>query len=296
MLLYAARYYEVAMDEAEPGVLVFIGRSDRRKKRKITELMSYLEDLFSLQGKVALVTGATRGLGRAIAAALLGAGATVVLNGSNRERLAETARQFAVEGFPAVEFACDLSDAAQVAQLAEFVLCEQPRIDVLVNNAGVTFTHELFDYPDESWQRTFQVNLEAPFHLTRRLAPRMKEQGGGSIINITSIGAELGLPNNPAYVAAKGALKQLTRSLALDLGPYGIRVNNLGPGYFHTDMNRFSWSDPERREARARRTLLGRWGEPEDLAGAVIFLASDASHYMTGQDLYIDGGWLAKGL
>jgi gluconate 5-dehydrogenase len=258
--------------------------------------MTYLATLFSLQGKVALVTGATRGLGRAIAEALLRSGATVVLNGSNRERLAETTRQFAADGLPAVEFACDLADAAQVAQLADFVLSEQPRIDVLVNNAGVTFTHELFDYPDDAWQQTFRVNVEAPFQLARRLAPRMKEHGGGSIINITSIAAELGLPNNPAYVSAKGALKQLTRSLAFDLGPYGIRVNNLGPGYFHTDMANRSWSDPERREARARRTLLGRWGEPEDLAGAIVFLASDASRYMTGQDLYIDGGWLAKGL
>ena len=258
--------------------------------------MPYLEDMFSLQGKFALVTGATRGLGRAIAEALLRAGATVVLNGSNSEGLAQTTRQFLAEGLAAVEFAGDLSDAAQVARLAEFVLREQPRIDVLVNNAGVTFPHELQDYPDDAWQQTFRVNLEAPFHLARRLAPRMKEQGGGSIINVTSIGAELGFPNNPAYVAAKGALKQLTKSLAFDLGSFGIRVNNLGPGYFHTDMANLSWSDPERREARARRTLLGRWGEPEDLAGAVIFLASDASRYMTGQDLYIDGGWLAKGL
>jgi gluconate 5-dehydrogenase len=258
--------------------------------------MPYLEDLFSLQGKVALVTGATRGLGRAISEALLRSGATVVLNGSNQERLAETSRQFLAEGLLAVEFASDLSDAAQVAQLAEFVLREQPRIDVLVNNAGVTFPHDLLDYPDEAWQKTFQINLEAPFQLARRLAPRMKEQGGGSIINVTSIGAELGFPNNPAYGAAKAALKQLTKSMAFDLGPFGIRVNNLGPGYFHTDMASLSYSDPERREARARRTLLGRWGEPEDLAGAVIFLASDASRYMTGQDLYIDGGWLAKGL
>jgi gluconate 5-dehydrogenase len=160
--------------------------------------MAYLVDLFSLRGKVALVTGATRGLGQAIAAALLRAGATVVLSGS-----------------------------------------------------------------------TF---------------------------NITSIGAELGFPNNPAYVAAKGALKQLTKSMAFDLGSFGVRVNNLGPGYFRTDMANLSYNDPEKREARASRTLLGRWGEPEDLAGAVIFLASDASRYMTGQDLYIDGGWLAKGL
>ena len=258
--------------------------------------MPYLDNLFSLRGKVALVTGATRGLGRAVAEALLHAGATVVLNGSNHERLAETARQFLAAGLPAVQYACDLSDAAQVKQLAEFVLLEQPRIDVLVNNAGVTFPHDLIDYPDEAWQKTFRINVDAPFQLARQLALRMKEQGGGSVINITSIGAELGFPNNPAYGAAKSALKQLTKSMAFDLGPFCIRVNNQGPGYFHTDMANLSYSDPERREARARRTMLGRWGEPEDLAGAVIFLASDASRYMTGQDLYIDGGWLAKGL
>ena len=154
----------------------------------------------------------------------------------------------------------------------------------------------MLDYPNDAWQKTFQVNLEAPFQLSRRLAPRMQAQGGGSIINVTSIGAERGFPDNPAYGAAKGALKQLTKSMATDLGSRGIRVNNLGPGYFHTDMTRQSHSDPARREARAARTLLGRWGEPADLAGAVIFLASDASSYMTGQDLYIDGGWLAKGL
>ena len=124
----------------------------------------------------------------------------------------------------------------------------------------------------------------------------MKDQGGGSIINITSIGAELGFPNNPAYIAAKGALKQLTRSLALDLGSFGIRVNNIGPGYFRTDMTKGSWNDPQLEEDRIRRTILGRWGEPDDLAGAVIFLASEASRYITGQDLYVDGGWLAKGL
>ena len=258
--------------------------------------MSYLNELFSLREKVALVTGATRGLGRAMAEALLRAGATVVLSGSNADKLAETTRGFQQQGLAALHHATDLADPGAVAELAQTLLAQQPRIDVLVNNAGVTFPHDVFDYPDDFWEKTFRVNLEAPFQLARRLAPRMKEQGGGSIINVTSIGAELGFPNNPAYGAAKGALKQLTKSLAFDLGPFGIRVNNLGPGYFHTDMANLSYADPERREARARRTLLGRWGEPEDLAGAVVFLASDASRFMTGQDLYIDGGWLAKGL
>ncbi len=258
--------------------------------------MSYLDDLFSLKNKVALVTGATRGLGHAMADALLRAGATVVLSGSNRSLLDEATSRFSGAGLAARGVLCDLASAEQIAQLIERVLREQPRLDILVNAAGVTYAHELDGYPDEAWQKTLQINLTAPFQLARGLAPRMKQQRSGSIINITSISAELGFPDNPAYLAAKGALKQLTRSLAIDLGPFDVRVNNLGPGYFRTDMTSFGWSDPERQEARARRTLLGRWGEPTDLAGAVIFLASDASRYITGQDLYVDGGWLAKGL
>ena len=258
--------------------------------------MTYLDGLFSLKGKVAVVTGASRGLGRAMSEAMLRAGATVVLVGSSGQRLAETTNAFKGEGLPALAFECDLAEAQQIDGLVEFVVERHQRLDVLVNNAGVTLPHEGLDYPDQSWRRTFQVNLDAPFQLSKRFAALMKNQGGGSIINITSIGAELGFPNNPAYVAAKGALKQLTKSLALDLGQFGIRVNNIGPGYFKTDMSSGSWNDPRLRQDRTRHTVLGRWGEPDDLTGAVIFLASDASSYITGQDLYVDGGWLAKGL
>ncbi len=193
-------------------------------------------------------------------------------------------------------FRCDLAETQQIDRLVEFVADEHQRIDVLVNNAGVTFSHDVLDYPDESWRKTFEVNLEAPFRLSKRFAAMMKNQGRGSIINITSIGAERGFPNNPAYVAAKGTLKQLTKSLAADLGQFGIRVNNIGPGYFKTDMTQGSWNDPQLQKDRTCHTILGRWGEPDDLAGAVIFLASDASSYITGQDLYVDGGWLTKGL
>ena len=161
-------------------------------------------------------------------------------------------------------------------------------------NAGTTASHSLSAYPDEAWDRTLRVDLEAPFRIIRAFAGMMRDQGEGSIINITSIVAELGAPDNPAYAAAKGGLKQLTKALALDLGPHGIRVNNVGPGYFRTDMTRYSWDDPQRREERTQRTMLGRWGQPEDLAGVVLLLASDASRYITGQDLYVDGGWLAK--
>lgn len=258
--------------------------------------MAYIENLFSLKNKLAVVTGATRGLGRAIAEALLHAGATVILVGSNEQLLDETAEAFQGEGLPAFPFRCDLAESKQIDGLVEFIAEQHQHVDILVNNAGVTFSHDVIDYPDESWRKTILINLEAPFQLAKRFAAMMKDQGGGSIINITSIGAERGFPNNPAYIAAKGGLKQLTKALAVDLGRFGIRVNNIGPGYFKTDMNTASWNDPERREDRTRRTLLGRWGKPDDLAGAVIFLAADASSYITGQDLYVDGGWLAKGL
>ena len=152
------------------------------------------------------------------------------------------------------------------------------------------------DYPDELWDRTLQINLTTPFQLARGLLDLMKDHGKGSVINTTSICAERGLPANPAYMAAKGGLKMLTKSMAADLAKYPVRVNAIGPGYFRTEMTAQSWADPERRQARSDRTLLGRWGIPEDLAGAVVFLASDASSYMTGQDLYVDGGWLAKGM
>ena len=138
--------------------------------------------------------------------------------------------------------------------------------------------------------------MRAPFRLSRAVAGRMKAQRSGSIINITSLSAELAFPDNPAYVAFKGGLKQLGKALALDLAPFGIRVNNLGPGYIHTEMTRKSFEDPPRHEERAARSALNRWGEPEDLQGPAIFLASPASAFVTGQDLYVDGGWMIKGL
>lgn len=258
--------------------------------------MSYLEQLFDLTGKTAVVTGASRGLGHAMAEALLWAGAQVILVSANQARLDEATAGFQAEGLPAHSHACDLADKEQVYSLIEAVTKDPGTVDILVNAAGVSEGHELFDYPDEVWARTLQINLTAAFQLARGLAPLMIPGQSGSIINITSLNAEQGFPGNPAYLASKGALKQLSKSLAVDLAPHGIRVNSIGPGYFHTDMNSLSWNDPERREQRSSHTLLGRWGEPEDLAGAVIFLASAASAYVTGQDIYVDGGWLTKGL
>lgn len=257
--------------------------------------MSYVDRLFSLKGRTALVTGASRGLGRGIAEALLRADADVILVSSNEDRLQASADELKANGNEPSTYPCDLTDRDQVAGLIEHVE-QKGRLDVLVNCAGTTSGHHTLDYPDEDWDRTLRIHVDAPFLLARGLGRLMGNDGGGSIINITSLNAERGFPDNPAYVAAKGALKQLTKALAEDLGPHGIRVNNVGPGYFRTDMTSGSWNDPKRRKARTSRTILGRWGEPSDLAGVVILLASDASSYITGQDIYVDGGWLTRGM
>tara|TARA_Y100001963_G_scaffold160007_1_gene266985 strand:- start:3976 stop:4719 length:744 start_codon:yes stop_codon:yes gene_type:complete len=247
--------------------------------------MSYLENLFSLEGKVAIVTGGARGNGAAIASGLRQAGATVV----------------AVDIIPAVDtqtkiYFGDITQESDLKELIETTLKKHQKIDILVNNAGVSLGADQEFYPTDSWSRTMAVNLTAPFNLTKMVLPSMKENGGGSIINITSLNAELGFPDNPAYIASKGGLKQFTKSLAYDYGKYGIRANNVGPGYIHTSMTNKSWNDEELNAQRKNRTLLGRWGQSRDLIGAVIYLASDASSYVTAQDLYVDGGWLAKGL
>jgi NAD(P)-dependent dehydrogenase (short-subunit alcohol dehydrogenase family) len=231
-----------------------------------------LIDLFSLKDKVIIITGASGGNGSAIANGLEDYGAKVI-----RADLPEY----------------DITDKKKLDLLVEKSLYYSSKINGLVNCAGVTFGNDLFDYTDEDWDRTYQVNLKAPYELSRKVAKHMKKNGG-SIINITSLNSELGFPNNPAYVAMKGGLKQLTKSLAVDLGKYNIRVNNLGPGYIKTDMTKKGWAN--NRKEIENRTILGRWGESKDLVGTIVFLLSSASSYITGQDIYVDGGYLTKGL
>ncbi len=232
--------------------------------------------LFSLDSKVALVTGAANGNGKAIASGLKDAGASVL--------------SLDLED---ADIVCDVTDYDKMKDL----LSSFNKIDILVNNAGVTYPASFLTYPDDKWDRTYEVNLRAPFKLMQLVGEKMKtNKCGGSIINITSLNAELAFPDNPAYMAFKGALKQLTKSAAIDLGEYNIRVNNVGPGYFKTNMTRASWEDSKKYDARKNKTMLNRWGSPADLAGVAVFLASDASSYITSQDIYVDGGWSAKGL
>ncbi len=230
-------------------------------------------ELFDLKDKVIIVTGSSGGNGSAIVKGLENIGAVVV-----KADLPDY----------------DITKNKDLDSLIESAMVHSGEINGLVNCAGVTYGNNLFDYSDDDWEKTYKINLKAPFELSRKVANVMREGNAGSIINITSLNAELAFPNNPAYVAFKGGLKQLTKSLALDLGKYNIRVNNIGPGYIKTNMTKKSWSN--NRKEIEKRTILGRWGQPEDLVGTIIFLLSEASSYITGQDIYVDGGYLARGL
>jgi len=259
--------------------------------------MSYLEELFSLENKVAIVTGAARGNGKAISEALLRAGAHVAMVDILEKELRQTLAEFTqVENSRATAYVRDIQDTESLKELVRMIHRHYGKIDILVNNAGITLGADILEYPPENWDKTYEVNLKGPYELMKLVAGVMKESSTGSIINVTSLNAEVAFPGNPAYVAFKGALKQLTKAFALDLGEYGIRANNVGPGYMRTAMTQKSWDDPEMNQSRKDKTMLGRWGAPEDLAGVVVLLASDASSYITGQDFYVDGGWLAKGL
>jgi gluconate 5-dehydrogenase len=240
---------------------------------------------FSLVGKVVLVTGASRGIGHALAQGVAAAGATCV--GMARSARPSIAFQQAVD-YRTADVSSDLSG------LIADLIGQFGRVDGLINAAGVSLSSASGSTPLERFDRTLEINLRGAYVMSLAVAAHMDR--GASIINVTSIGAHQGFPDNPGYVASKGGLRLLTKALAVDLGPKGIRVNALAPGYIHTDMTRSSFQDPARHAARAARTCLGRWGEVSDLIGPAIFLLSDASAYMTGQDLIIDGGWTAKGL
>ena len=249
--------------------------------------MNTINELFSLSSKVALVTGVARGNGRAIAEGLLAAGASVV-----------GLDIMPYEGEYDIDFhLCDITNTGEMEKIFTNVVNKYEKIDILVNNAGVSYSQDFLEYSSQTWDYTHDVNLKAPFELMLLVGRNMKENdSGGSIINITSLNSEMAFPNNPAYISSKGALKQLTKSAALDLGKYNIRVNNVGPGYMKTEMTRNSWSNSTIHDERKNKTILQRWGQPSDLVGITIFLASNASAYITGQDIYVDGGWLIKGL
>ncbi len=252
--------------------------------------------LFDLRGKSAIVTGAARGIGRAVAEGLASVGAQVALADRLADGLHAAEQAIASRGHRGVAIIADLGSAHARAELVERALAAFGRIDILVNCAGVTRSAPSEAYPVEDWDLTLTVNLTAIFHLCQLAAQDMIPRRSGSIINISSIGGALGFPNNPAYQASKSGVLGLTRALATDWAKFNIRVNTLCPGYTHTDMTDKSFRDPRTNAARASRTMLNRWGRPEEMVGPVIFLASDAASYITGADLFVDGGWVTAGL
>jgi len=240
---------------------------------------------FDLTGRSALVTGSTRGLGLAVARALADAGARVFVNGRSAGAAAEVAAS--IPGARAAAF--DVTDEAAVAA----GVAALGRVDVLVNNAGITLRKPLLDVSLEEWRGVLDANLTSAYLVARAVAPGMVERGTGKIVNVCSVMSELARETIAPYTAAKGGLKMLTRAMCSEWARHGIQVNALAPGYFETDLTVPLRSDAEFDAWLRRRVPAGRWGVPDDLAGAVVFFASPASDYVNGQILYVDGGLTA---
>ena len=237
-----------------------------------------------LKNKTAVITGSNRGNGLAIALGLSKVGATVIRIDLGFD-----------EKIDAFDIEFDLSNSTEIGSLVRNVHNKYGRIDALVNNAGVTIPSDNPYIDVEAYEKTMSINLHSAFVMCAAVCPIMAKNKSGSIINITSLGAELGFPNNPSYQMSKAGLRQLTKALARDWGEFGIRANNICPGYIKTAMTTKSFNNSKLNNQRSDNTLLKRWGEPEDLIGPALFLVSDASSYMTGTDIYVDGGWTANG-
>lgn len=249
-----------------------------------------LTELFGLQGKTALITGGSSGIGKAIAAALAEAGAHVVLVARRDEELQRCVQEFTSRGLSAAAVACDVTDRGAAQSLYEVMLSRHGAPDVLVNSAGINPRRSFELTSEADWDRTLSLNLKAPFLLTQIFAPAMKARGWGRIINIASLQSVRAFPDSAPYGASKGGVLQLTRAVAESWSRYGVTCNAIAPGFFETALTAEISRDRAKLEAMAQATMAGRSGRLSDLEGAAIFLASEASAFVTGQTLFVDGG------
>lgn len=245
--------------------------------------------MFSLEGRTALITGASRGIGYALASALASAGARVVLNARSEDALSEAAANLRATGAAVDVERFDVTDAEAVRKGVARIEARSP-IDIVVNNAGMQCRAPLESFNDDDWRAIMSTNLDSVYYVSKSVAPFMIERGSGKIINIGSVQCDLGRSSITPYTASKGAVKNMTKGMCAEWAKYGIQSNTIAPGYFDTPLNKALVEDKDFNEWLLKRTPAGRWGNLEDLHGAAIFLASSASDFVNGQILYVDGG------
>jgi gluconate 5-dehydrogenase len=249
--------------------------------------------LFDLTGRTALVTGSSRGLGRAMAEGLAEAGAAIVLNGADAPRLAKAAAEMRAAGHAVHEARFDVTSEAEILEAFAALDAQGLVIDILVNNAGIQFRRPMIELVAADWRRVIETNLTSAFIIGREAAKRMIARGRGKIINIGSLTSDAARATVAPYTVAKGGIKMLTRAMTAEWAAHGIQANAIGPGYMLTDMNQALVDDPKFNAWVVGRTPARRWGKPHELIGTAVFLASAASDYVNGQIIYVDGGMLA---
>lgn len=248
---------------------------------------------FDVSNKIVLITGSSQGIGFSLARGLGLAGAKIILNGRKKDKLLKARETLIKEGVESYDYVFDVTKEEEIKEQVARIEEKFGRIDVLINNAGIQIRAPLEKFPKEDWDQILNINLTGAFLTSKEVVQGMIKRKAGKIINICSIQSELARPTIAPYTASKGALKMLTKGMATDWGKYNIQVNGLAPGYFKTEMTKSLYENPQFNEWLCNRTPANRWGDPEELIGAAIFLASKASDYINGQILYVDGGLLA---